>query len=252
MSARCHAGFTLIELAIVMVIVAFLVSGAILPLTTSIERARINDTREQLRQGIRLAILGYAASRPPGTVYLPCPDCRVAAGGCAGFTANDGLEDRAGNLCATTVGNLPWVTLGAGEADVWGSRFGYGVQPTFASSNPGFTLTNPDLTGTGTDLTVRVTTAGAPLVGGVAGAEGAVAVVWSAGKNRFGAISEQGVAQPPPPAANLDELENADGDVDYVSRPLDLSGNLQQFDDLLIWISAPQARGFMVEAGRLP
>ncbi|MDH3713136.1 MAG: type II secretion system GspH family protein [Gammaproteobacteria bacterium] len=245
---RGSAGFSLIELAIVMVIIAFLVSGAILPLSSTIDRARIKEARVELDERIRSALLGYAASRPLGTVFMPCPDCRAA---CGGALPNDGIEDRdGGGLCAVDVGNLPWVTLGLGEADPWGSRYGYGVTPDFADSANGFTLTAPDLTAAGVGASVQ-DGAGNFLVGS-AGTEGTVVIVWSAGKNRYGAVSEQGVVQSAPPAANADEVENANGDALFISRPVDLQGGAEQFDDILIWLSGPEVRGFMVQAGRLP
>ena len=243
---RCSAGFSLIELAIVMVIIALLVSGAILPLSSTIDRARIAEARNEVDERIRGALLGYAASRPLGTVFMPCPDCQAA---CGGPTPNDGVEDRDGTgLCAVGAGNLPWVTLGLGESDPWGSRYGYAVTSGFADSANGFTLTVPNLQGTGAFVQDG---AGNSLIG-TAGTEGAVAIVWSAGKNRFGAISEQGVAQLPPPAANADEIENADADALFISRPVDLQGGVEQFDDILVWLSGPEVRGFMVQAGRLP
>lgn len=245
---RRSAGFSLVELAIVMVVIAFLVSGAILPLASTLERARIREARVTLDERIRAALLGYAASRPLGTVFLPCPDCPAA---CGGPVSNDGIEDRAGGgACAVDAGNLPWVTLGLGEADPWGSRYGYGVTPGFADPVSGFTLTTPDLTAAGVGASVRDGD-GNVLIGS-AGTEGAVAVVWSAGRNRYGAVSAQGVAQPAPPPANADEIENADGDALFVSRPVDPQGGVQQFDDILVWLSGPEVRAFMVQAGRLP
>ncbi len=247
MNRPCRdAGFSLIELAIVLVIIAFLVSGAILPLTSTIDRARIKAARFELDETVRRALLGYAASRPPGTVYLPCPDCR---GACADQTSSDGIEDRdAGGDCTVGTGNLPWVTLGLGAADPWGSRYGYAITPGFAGSASGFTLTAPDLQGTG--VVVRDGT-GNSLIG-TSGTAGAVAVVWSAGKNRFGAVSEHGIAQPAPPVVNAHEAENADQDALFISRPLDLHGGVEQFDDIVIWLSGLEVRGFMVQAGRLP
>lgn len=245
-SRRQCAGFSLIELALVMVIIAFLVAGAMLPLVSIVDRARIREARTEVDEHIRHALLGFAASRPLGTVYLPCPDCRAA---CGGSTPNDGIEDRddAGS-CVASVGNLPWVTLGMGETDPWGSRYGYSVAGGFADSTIGFTLTLPDLRGSG--LSVR-DGANRSLIG-TAGTDGAVAIVWSAGKNRYGSVSEQGVSQPTPPAGNMDEIENADTDQVFVSRPWDLQGGAQQFDDILIWLSSPEVRSFMVRAGRLP
>ena len=244
-ASRC-AGFSLIELAIVMVIVALLISGAILPLASTIDRARIAEADRELDERVRGALLGYAASRTLGALYMACPDCRVA---CGGSTPNDGIEDRDdAGACAVDVGNLPWVTLGLAESDPWGSRYAYGVTAGFADAAAGFTLTVPDLRGKGVFVEDG---AGNSLIG-TEGTEGAVAVAWSFGKNRHGAISEQGVVQPAPPAANTDENENADGDTVFVTRPLDLHGGVEQFDDILVWLSGPEVRAFMVQAGRLP
>lgn len=244
--ARRCGGFSLIELAIVMVIIALLASGAMLPLASGIERARIATARTELDERIRFAVLGYAASRPLGSVFLPCPDCPAA---CGERVPNDGIEDRdAGGHCAVDVGNLPWVTLGIGRADPWGSRYGYGVAQGFAAASTGFSLTSPPLLGAG--LSVR-DAAGDSLIG-TAGTEGAVAVIWSGGRNRYGGVSAQGVRQAPPPASHTDERENADGDELFVSRPVDPAGSVQPFDDVLVWLSGPEVRGFMVQAGRLP
>ncbi len=254
---RGQCGFSLIELAIVMVIIAALVSGAIIPLTTAIERARVSDAREMLDRRVRSALLGYAASRPPGGVHLPCPDCRATP--CPGGTANDGIEDRNANLCSATQGNvtegnLPWATLGLGDADPWGARYGYSVFEGFADSN-GIALTTPSLLATG--LTVRDSQGGNSLIGSP-GTEGAAAVIWSAGKNRSGAVSVAGVAQPAPPPQNLDERENADADTEFVSRTIvadpdpDPTSAVQVFDDVLVWLSGLEVRGFLVQAARLP
>ena len=114
-SRRQCVGFSLIELAIVMVIIAFLVAGAVLPLGSVVDRARVSQARIEVDEHIRGGLLGFAASRPPGALYLPCPDCRTA---CGGATPNDGVEDRDdAGVCAASVGNLPWVTLGMGESD---------------------------------------------------------------------------------------------------------------------------------------
>ena len=65
----------------------------------------------------------------------------------------------------------------------------------------------------------------------------------------------QNVANPGVPAANLDEVENTDDDLSFVSRSQTGSGVsvlVGEFDDILIWISEYELKAKMVEAGRLP
>ncbi|MFN3717118.1 MAG: type II secretion system protein, partial [Thiobacillus sp.] len=95
-------GFTLTEMAVVLVIVALLIGGMILPLSTQMELRNVSETRKQLND-IAEALYGYAASHvaSDGRPYLPCPD-----------TDGDGLENRSGSTCANQEGTLPWATLG--------------------------------------------------------------------------------------------------------------------------------------------
>jgi prepilin-type N-terminal cleavage/methylation domain-containing protein len=247
-----QTGFTLIEVAIVLTIITLLLTGALIPLSGAIESAKVKQTTEYLREDVTRALFGYAASRVDGP-YLPCPDCPAA---CAGGTPNDGQEDRiaATGRCvldSARPGNLPWATLGVDGADPWGGRYSYRVMPAFAASSPAetFSLGKPNLGSSTRDLLVRERSGGDYLVGKT---EGAAAVLISHGRNRYGAVSEQGVVQPSPPPGNIDELENLDDDREFVSRPIAYRNNLEEFDDIVTWVSAHQLRGFMIEAGRLP
>ena len=60
---KAQQGFTLIELAIVLVIVTLLVGGLAMPLSAQIEARRIGETRKTMEEA-REAILGYAMSHP--------------------------------------------------------------------------------------------------------------------------------------------------------------------------------------------
>jgi hypothetical protein len=63
------------------------------------------------------------------------------------------------------------------------------------------------------------------------------------------------VILPAIPAANIDEAENTNNDINFVSRPatdVDAATAGGEFDDILIWISEYELKAKMVEAGTLP
>ena len=78
---RRERGFSLLELAIVLLIVGLLLGGLIMPLGSRMDQQRIDTTRQQLEQ-IREALTGYALANDA----LPCP-ATPASGGQAAATA---------------------------------------------------------------------------------------------------------------------------------------------------------------------
>ncbi len=240
-------GFTLIELAIVLVIIGVLVGSFIGTIGARIDTTHRAETITGLEE-IRQAILGYTYSSPGPN--LPCPDCTLA---CTGGTPNDGMEDRNNGACSTgnNVGNLPWVTLGLGQSDVWNTRYRYWVDSDFAEDGSGagvpFVLTD---TGSGRINTRSPNGATTPVV-----ATNAVMVVFSHGKNTYGGITSEGDARPAIPASDVDEAENADGNAIFVSRSPsgpEASTAGGEFDDILIWMSDYELKARMVETGKLP
>src|SRR5262245_13404927 len=118
-------GFTLIEMAVAVFIIALLLASILVPLATQVEQRQISDAQKAVDEN-KEARIGFTVAN----CYLPGPD--KTGGGGAG-TANDGLEDvtAAGN-CVTTEGNVPWATLGTVNSDPWGNRFRYRVAVNFA------------------------------------------------------------------------------------------------------------------------
>lgn len=234
-------GFTLVEVAIVLVIVALLLGGLLIPLSTQLTQQRITENQRLLDE-IKEALIGYAASHPAPAPdlhpYLPCPD--KTTGGGAG-TANDGQEDRnVAGSCVTQEGNIPWVTLGITPFDSSGNRFHYRVTAAFSNSTTGFTLSS-----TG-DLRVCAAAGCAVVI-----ANQVPAVILSYGPNGYGAINSAGNQNPA--ASSADELENTNGNTDFVSRgPTNTSSNLGEFDDVVAWLSPGLLFNRMVVAGRLP
>lgn len=210
-------GFTLTEMAVVLVIVALLIGGMILPLSAQQDMRYVAETQKQLAD-ISEALYGYAASHAAGDgrPYLPCPD-----------TDGNGTENRTGAVCTNQEGSLPWADLGLARQDVWGNTFRYRVAAVFSNSTTGFTLMS-----TG-DLRV-CTTATCAMTLGI----NLPAVILSPGKNGAGTTTD------------ADELENLDGDTDFVQR--NLSGNATGYDDLVVWLPPSLLLQRMVSAGRLP
>src|SRR5512140_1322115 len=84
------SGFTLVAIAVVLLILAVLLGGLLPTLSGQIEQRRISDTRKQLDE-IQQAIIGFAISNG----RLPCPaDGAIPAG-----QANAGLEAFNGTTC---------------------------------------------------------------------------------------------------------------------------------------------------------
>ena len=127
-------GFSLVELAVALAIIALLIAGALIPLSTQIEVRYSADTQRTM-ESTREAIIGFAQANG----RLPCP----ANGGTPAGTVDTttwptsvgaGAEQRDpnNNRCYTAFGVVPWTTLGASETDAWGRRFTYRVAPAFA------------------------------------------------------------------------------------------------------------------------
>ena len=230
-SLKSQKGFSLIELAVVLVIIGILVGSFLGTLGARIENTRRADAQVQLEE-IKTVLYGYAVSQTPPR--LPCPD-----------TDNDGLED-APCAAATTIGNLPWTTLGIDRLDPWSSTWSYWVAGPYSV---GFTLTT---SAAGTGQIDRTTTAASMISNNVA------AVVMSHGRNQYGAIDLNNQAMPAVPAgaAYDDERENVDTDavapVLFISRVVTGETSPQVYDDMIVWISEFELKGKMIQAGKLP
>ena len=261
---RRREGFTLVELAVVIAIVGFLLSAFLAPLRTQIDAARIRETERMLGE-IRDALIGYAITHGA----LPCPD-----------VVSDGIDGSAPAACTETTleGILPFQALGVPRADAWGRHFRYRVAPEF--SNRSLTGQPPgagrlDLTDTG-DITV-LTRGDDPGTGGTAEIKHqspataltrtAPALVLSSGPNGLGGIgAATGTALAPPSGGAADETENADADATFVSRihsrgaaACDDADETSvpsppscEFDDIVVWISTPVLMARLVEARVLP
>lgn len=240
-------GFTLIELAVVLFIIALILGGLMAPLAVRLEQNERNDTEQRLGE-IKESLYGFAITNG----RLPCPDCSDAAiGNCGAVPAanrNDGIEDRIGTplSCAATaggfsVGNIPWTDLGVQQFDAWQRHFAYGVTTSFADATNGAGgCSGTPTVGVSFEL---CSTANGTILDAAGGANlvtGTPAIVISYGSN--------GNVMPP---ASTHEQENADGDAIAVLKPFSREPT-EEFDDLLIWVAPNVLMNRMVMAGRLP
>lgn len=234
-SRQWQQGFSLIELAVVLVIIGILIGSFIGTLGSRIDSARMVETRNAL-EDIRTALYGYAMSQSP--VRLPCPD-----------TNNDGLENVTAGQCdaLTTHGNLPWATLGIERGDAWLSTYSYWVADNYSNA-AGF-----DLTADASAIARIEDSAGGNLI-----SNNVAAVIFSHGKNQYGSVGLDDVARSAVPAGAQynDERENQDVDavapVLFISRPVTGENAPVIFDDIVVWISEYELKGRMVQAGALP
>lgn len=246
---RRHAGFTLVELSLVLLIVGLLLAGVLDGLGAYVRGRQLAEAEAALRD-IETALIGYALRNR----HLPCPDIDAPGG------PGHGLEDRdGGGDCAARVGFLPFRDLDLDAArDPWGRPYAYGVDADFADPAAPFGLDTP------ADELLVVSAGGHPPGGCSAPCEewaAAVAVFYSFGPNGYqgdaadysvhereniwaGGVVGAGPGAPTGPASDPD-------DEVYVRRaPAD--GGPDRFDDLLHWIGPARLVARMVEAGRLP
>ena len=119
---------------------------------------------------------------------------------------------------------MPWATLGLLETDSWSNTYSYSVTAAFSNSG-GFAL------GSSGDNTILSAAGGATIAANIP------VVIVSKGKN-----GNSGMA---------DEVENSDGDTDFVSHAqIDVAANA--FDDVVVWVPATILFNRMVTAGKLP
>lgn len=222
-------GFTLIEVAIVTIVLTLLLGGLLIPLAAQVDQRRYAETRKSMDE-IKEALIGFAQTHG----RLPCP---APAGG--NGEALDHLTDCDGSF----EGDLAWATLNAPQLDAWGRRFHYRVAPEVVKPQPW-----ADTFGTVTILKVNAgSQPGDPQL-----AQNAAAVVLSYGKNGLGT---PGIPQPP---AETDERENTDGDETFVHRTTTAvatgcsdtaTGMRCEFDDVVVWISPFVLFPRMAQAG---
>ncbi|MCW9012523.1 MAG: type II secretion system GspH family protein [Gammaproteobacteria bacterium] len=261
-------GFTLVEVAIVMLIIAFLIGAAIMPLRAQRESNNIKKAKADL-QAIEEALYGFAITNGG----LPCPS----------FPGLGGQQDvlDANNNCTTGFhGFVPSVDLGLrGEVncdgllvDPWGQPYRYSVTNSDAGNFLGadFVATNNQIQQEAAQPGNNLSSLGPnlqicnnrllPCNAGSAAADfytnTAVATIFSLGRNWANAPSAlesenagEGANIPRSAGCAGPAYRIANDEFFYYMLPLETA---PVFDDIVTWISPNTLYSRMLQAGRLP
>lgn len=241
---RLQRGFTLVEMAIVLVIFGLLLAALLVPIQAQRNLTLQIETENTLNVA-KKALLGFAQTQG----RLPCP---------ANVASNGAESPVGGGACAQQVGFLPAATLGIQPTDSqgfaldgWNNRIRYAVNQADNAGNPNtdFTTTddmaNEDIVNLQPNLRVCSTSTGITASRCSGGAEvnflinNAVAVVYSTG-----ATFAQG-------SGGLDEDANLNLDGVFVSHEERGNDPNGEFDHLVTWISPYVLYNAMIEAGQL-
>ncbi len=269
-----QAGFTLIEISIVLLIVTILLgyTVAMFPIQQELKQYRQVDTE---MNDILSELIAFAQING----RLPCPD----TSGIAGTSPIDGAEDfddqrinatdsggtdGIPDSCLGYFGFLPRATLGMNGSidaqgrllDPWGMPYLYHVSEQDGTNNLVDVVSPNEIRSEG--IAAVSSTAGAPdlfvctdsdttgddddcgEVSGVDVAKNVVAVIVSRGKDK-GTVASNIQAE------NTDDLHDGTNDKVYVSsRRSDRVGS--EYDDVVKWVSLPRLLTKMIDAGQLP
>ena len=251
-----QAGFSLVELSVVILIMGLLLGGLMAPLSAQRESARLQSARDQL-QAVRGAIEGFALTNG----HLPCP----------ATPSSNGRAALAPGACAVQHGFVPATTLdlnGQRNADnllldAWGSPLRYSVTASDANGDGTWDfvtvgeMRNVTLPLLQPDIVVCSTAAGSSPVACASAAatvvDGATAIVFSLGKDwstftSADQLENVGTILGGGPSGNNYRIAANRVFVDRGRS--DVAG--AEFDDLLLWLPPGQLYGRLVQTGHLP
>lgn len=270
------AGFSLVEMAIVILIAGIMMSAGLSLLSVKQAAAQFETTKKN-QESIKQALINYLGKN----LRLPCPG------------NSNGAEIRIATAslppCSSYSGVVPYQTLGLDRAaalDGWENFITYVVSPSpIAATLPATippapiwttawlysysttpatppcsatTCSNTPTTGTipvkpafwpsTSTGGIKVTTDGTITIADPGNATGAAVVLISYGKNGYGALNVKGTnAQPP--AANIYEVPNAASSV--ATAGVIKRDSTETFDDIVMILSANDLTGPLIANGTL-
>lgn len=259
-----HTGFTLVEMAVVLVIVGLLLGGLLMPFSMQMEQRQYAQTQKIMEEA-KEALLGFAMANG----RLPCP----------ATAASNGIESPVGGGACTNNYNgfLPAVTLGIGPVDTNGfavdgfgglpvNRIRYAVSNTVIPGPGAVPIADPFTTVNGIrNVSIPLMGAAPPLIyvcdatptdalpyddcfGANELSKNAAFIIYSVGKNAAtGGLGADEIVNPNPQDAATGN------DPVFVSHPpTPLAAANGEFDDILLWVSSSTLVNKLVSAGQLP
>lgn len=255
MIARARA-FTLLEMALVILVLAIVASGLAVPLATQVANRRQAETGRILDEA-REAVLGFAIANG----RLPCPASATSRGH---ESFEPGKDERGGQCSHFHDGYFPGATLGFSPLDhdgfardAWGleaNRLRYAV---FGAGQSVAGIANPLTRVNGMQAAGLDGLGAAPgYLHLCASGSGVTATSCGAATNvltRRAAfvLLSSGPNAGSTPAPGSDESRNLDGDAVFVSRAASIAA-ANAFDDQLTWVATSLLASRLVAAGRLP
>lgn len=116
-------GFTLIEMAVVMVLAGIIISIIATVVPSLIQSGKIRQTRAIVDK-VNYSLEGYISA----TGRCPCPDTDTIPDGLENRNNNGTESNASDDTCVSYVGNLPYLTIGLSTGDDnWNNRLKYGV-----------------------------------------------------------------------------------------------------------------------------
>lgn len=273
---QAQLGFSLVEMAMVIIVIGLLLGGLLMPVASQIEQEKRQLTQKRL-ETIKEALLGFAIDKG----YLPCPADDPNSG--QGQTVVDPTvhPQPAAKPCTLQEGYLPWIDLALDKAkkDAWGRPFRYTLDqalldeirdiddntltqiednsgtayiarsiPSVKMGTNGMQL-NGNLTITHLDTTPAVTPT-PPQV---------VAIIYSCGKNGYPEANNDDDGSIPNTRADCtNNLIGNDSSILNENNPLTQAENYthdapqDNFDDLLTWLPLNILIARLSKAGQWP
>lgn len=251
-----QSGFTLIELAIVVLVMGLLLGGLAMPLSVQLENKRISESRAVIATA-QQALQGYAQVNG----FLPCP----------ATPASNGLASVSGGGCTVQHGFLPAATLGIDGLrnadnlllDAWSAPIRYSVSDSDVDADGNWDFTAP---GELSDITMQLLTPDLVVCNTAAGSTPtscadaqstltaqAPLLIYSMGKDwatTASADQQENVGSTLSGGPSGTSYAVAADSVFVMRRKSEQAGN--EFDDLLRWTPAVSLYHLLIDAGRLP
>ncbi len=249
-------GFSLVELAIVILIMGLLLGGLAMPLANQRDNARMRDGNQQL-DDIVAALEGFALVNG----HLPCPATPASAGSAA--PNGGGCVSQHGFVPATTLdidGNRNGDNL---LLDPWGAPLRYSVSASDTDGDGNWDFTAP---GEMQDVTIPVLAPDLVVCSTAAGSSATDCATANVTLSASSPAVLVSLGKDWPSFTSADQLENVGttlgGGATGASYPVAADGVFvmrgrggasgNEFDDQLVWLSSNALIRRMIDAGRLP